>query len=91
LGEIAELDKRWGGGYCSIMKHLLTALLTREGDGFVALCPEIEVVSQGDTVEEAKANLREAVELFFECASASEIEVRLSSESYVSAMEVEVA
>ena len=73
------------------MKRLLTALLTREGDGFVALCPEIEVVSQGDTVEEAKANLREAVELFFECATPAEIEERLSSESYVSAMEVEVA
>ena len=62
-----------------------------EGDGFVALCPEIEVVSQGDTVEEAKANLREAVELFLECASPAEIEDRLSSEAYVSALEVEVA
>jgi predicted RNase H-like HicB family nuclease len=73
------------------MKRLLTALLTREGDGFVALCPEIDVVSQGDTVEEAKANLREAVELFLEFASAGEIEERLSSEAYVSALEVEVA
>lgn len=73
------------------MKRLLTALLTREGNGFVALCPEIEVVSQGATVEEAKANLREAVELFFECASPAEIEERLSSEAYISAMEVEVA
>jgi len=73
------------------MKQLLTALLTREGNGFVALCPEIEVVSQGDTVEEAKANLREAVELFLECASPAEIEDRLSSETYVSALEVEVA
>ena len=57
----------------------------------MALCPEIEVVSQGDTVEEAKANLREAVELFLECASPAEIEDRLSSEAYVSALEVEVA
>jgi predicted RNase H-like HicB family nuclease len=73
------------------MKHALTALLTREGNGFVALCPEIDVTSQGDTVEEAKANLREAVELFFECASVAEIKDRLSSESYISALEVEYA
>lgn len=91
LGKIPELDKRRARGQVAFMKRLLTALLTREGDGFVALCPEIEVVSQGDTVEEAKANLREAVELFLECASALEIEERLSSESYISAMEVEVA
>jgi predicted RNase H-like HicB family nuclease len=51
------------------MKRTLTAVLIREDDGFVALCPEIDVASQGDTVEEAKSNLREAVELFFECAS----------------------
>jgi predicted RNase H-like HicB family nuclease len=73
------------------MKHSLTAVLTSEGDGFVAFCPEIDVVSQGDTVEEAKANLREAVELFLECASTTEIGERLSFESFVSAMEVEVA
>lgn len=73
------------------MKRSMTAVLTREGDGFVALCPDIDVVSQGDTVEEAKANLREAVELFFECASGAEIDERLSSEAFVSFMEVEVA
>jgi predicted RNase H-like HicB family nuclease len=73
------------------MKRMLTAVLTREDDGFVALCPEIGVVSQGDTVEQAKANLREAVELFFECASEVEIGERLSSEAFVSALEVEVA
>ena len=73
------------------MKQTLTAILTREGDGFVALCPEVDVVSQGATVEEAKANLREAVELFFECASDEEVRQRMASESYISAMEVQVA
>lgn len=73
------------------MKRSLTAVLTREADGFVALCPEVDVASQGDTVEEAKANLREAVELFFECASDEEIDERLSSEAFVSSMEVEIA
>jgi predicted RNase H-like HicB family nuclease len=73
------------------MKHILTAILTREDGGFVALCPEVDVASQGATVEEAKANLQEAVELFFECASEEEIQQRMSSESYVSMMEVQLA
>ena len=73
------------------MTKSLTALLTREGDGFVALCPEVDVASQGDTVEEAKANLKEAVELFFEFATDVEVGQRLASESFVSSLEVQVA
>lgn len=73
------------------MTRTLTAVLLREAGGFVALCPEIDVASQGDTVEEAKANLREAVELFFECASEEEVQERLASESFVSSLEVQVA
>jgi predicted RNase H-like HicB family nuclease len=73
------------------MKRVLTAILTREDGGFVAMCPEVDVVSQGGTVEEAKANLKEAVELFFECASEAEVRQRMASESYISAMEVQVA
>ncbi len=61
------------------MTKSLTALLTREGDGFVALCPEVDIASQGTTVEEAKANLKEAVELFFECATPEELDQRLST------------
>ena len=73
------------------MKHTLTAILTREDAGFVALCPEVDVASQGTTVEEAKANLKEAVELFFECASETELRQRMASESFISSMEVQVA
>ncbi|MDL5045363.1 type II toxin-antitoxin system HicB family antitoxin [Oscillatoria amoena NRMC-F 0135] len=73
------------------MTRSLTAVLIREDGGFVALCPEIDVASQGDTVEEAKLNLKEAVELFFECASPEEIAERLSSESFVSSLEVSIA
>ena len=65
-----------------------TAVLEREGDGFVAICPELDVVSQGDTVEEAQANLLEAVELFLETASAAEVTERLHSEIYVTRIEV---
>lgn len=73
------------------MTRSLTAVLIREDDGFVALCPEVDVASQGGTVEEAKGNLREAVELFFECAAPEEIAARLSSEAFVSSLEVEIA
>ena len=48
----------------------LTAIIEREGDGYVALCPEVDVASQGTTIGEARANLIEALELFFETADA---------------------
>lgn len=73
------------------MNKTLTAIIQKEGNGYVALCPEIDVVSQGDSIEAAKDNLREAVELFFECASPAEIDQRFSKESYISSLEVEVA
>ncbi len=60
------------------MTRHLTAIIEREGDGYVALCPELDIASQGDTVPEARANLQEALELFFETASVQEIETRLS-------------
>ena len=69
----------------------LTAIIEREDDGYVALCPELDIASQGATVTEARANLKEALELFFETASAAEIQERLHSEVYVTQVEVEVA
>ena len=74
------------------MKRLqLTGLLEREGDGYVSLCPELDVASQGNSVEEALANLREAVELFLESASHSEIESRYHPEVIVSRFEASYA
>ena len=73
-----------------MQSHQFTAFIEREDDGFVALCPELDVASQGGTVEEAKANLAEAVELFLETASAAEIESRLHSEVFVTRLEVTV-
>lgn len=58
------------------MTRQLTAMIEREGDGYVSLCPELDVASQGDTVQEASHNLREAVELFFETASPEEFSHR---------------
>jgi predicted RNase H-like HicB family nuclease len=60
-----------------------TAILEREGDLYVALCPELDVASQGSTVEEATANLKEAVELFLEAADPQEVAERQHSEVFV--------
>jgi predicted RNase H-like HicB family nuclease len=65
-----------------------TAIVEREGDGYVALCPELDVASQGASVEEATANLREAVELFLESADASEVEQRLHGEVFVTRLDL---
>jgi predicted RNase H-like HicB family nuclease len=64
----------------------LTAVIEREGDGYVATCPELDIVSQGDTVEQARLHLVEAVEGFFEVASPSEIERRWKTDTYVMAI-----
>jgi predicted RNase H-like HicB family nuclease len=68
-------------------KCSLTAFVEREGDGYVSLCPELDIASQGDTVEEASANLKEAVELYLECADAQEIKNRLTGEVHISRFE----
>ena len=68
----------------------LTAIIEREGDGYVALCPELDVASQGHSVEEARSSLREAVELLLETADPSEIEQRLHGEVFVTELEVAV-
>jgi predicted RNase H-like HicB family nuclease len=68
----------------------LTAIIEREGTGYVGLCPEFDIASQGDTIESARANLQEAVELFLDTADPSEIEQRRHSEVFVTRLEVEV-
>ena len=72
------------------MNRRLTAIIEREGDGYVALCPELDIASQGDSVEAARENLREALELFFECAPAEEAARRLAGEVYITHIEVAV-
>jgi len=72
------------------MRRHLIVLIEREGDGYVSLCPELDVASQGDTIEEAKNNLQEALELFFECASEEEIVRRQKNEIYVGRVEIAI-
>jgi predicted RNase H-like HicB family nuclease len=73
-----------------VQVHHFTALIEREGDGFVALCPELDIASQGEDVEDARRNLQEALELFFETAGPQEIQERLHSEIYVTRLEISV-
>lgn len=68
----------------------ITAIIQREGDGYWSLCPELDLASQGDTLEEARSNLIEALELFFETAAPSEIEHRLNNEVFVEPLEIKV-
>lgn len=75
-----------------IMTHhqRFTAIIERENEEYVALCPELDIASQGKTVEEARLNLIEAIELFYEVADPSEIEERLKGETFVTQLEVTV-
>jgi predicted RNase H-like HicB family nuclease len=72
------------------MKRQLTAIIEREGNGYVSLCPELDIASQGETIEAARKNLQEALELFFEAASKEEIKDRLREEVYITQVEVAV-
>jgi predicted RNase H-like HicB family nuclease len=71
-------------------KRSFTVIIEKEGNGYVSLCPELDIASQGDSIEEARNNLVEAVELFLETAAPSEIQERLHEEVLVTRMEVSV-
>ena len=64
-------------------QQLFTAIIEREDDMYVATCPELDIASQGDSVEEARDNLIEAIELFLEVADPSEINSRLHDGVFV--------
>jgi predicted RNase H-like HicB family nuclease len=68
----------------------LTAIVQEEGDVFVALCPELDIASQGSTVEEATSNLREAVDLFLQTADPVEVSARLETRIFVTHFEAGV-
>jgi predicted RNase H-like HicB family nuclease len=71
-------------------KHQFTAVIEREGKGYVSFCPELDVASQGQSIEEARQGLQEAIELFLESASPSEVKKRLHTEVLVTRLEVAV-
>ena len=69
----------------------LSAVLNPEDDGYVSLCPELDIASQGNTIPEALANLKEAVEGFLETASPEEVRTRLKEPALFTHFEVECA
>jgi predicted RNase H-like HicB family nuclease len=71
-------------------KQQLTAIIEREGHQYVSLCPELDIASQGDSVEQARQNLQEAVELFLETADPTEVRKRLHSEVFITRLEVAI-
>ena len=68
----------------------VSAVIEREGDGCVGFCPEFDAPSQGDTVEDARSNLTEALTSFFETAEASEIDPRFQPDVFVTQVHVTV-
>ncbi len=70
----------------------LTIVLEPDDEsGFTALCPELDVASQGETEDEAAANLREAVDLLLETAPRAEIQRRFRPGVRIRSMEVAYA
>ena len=73
------------------MKRKFTAVLRREEDHYVAFTPDLDIASQGTNPEEALANLREAVNLFLECAPSEEVNERLIEDAWITQFEAEYA
>ena len=69
-------------------RQRLTAIIEQENDGYVSLCPELDIASHGGSIEEARANLIEALTLFFETADPSEVARRFHGEVFVTQIEV---
>ena len=72
------------------MTYKFSAIIEKEDKWFVALCPELDVASQGKTIERALANLREAVQLYVESASRKEVQAALSATPLLTTFEIAV-
>jgi len=68
----------------------LTTVIRGENDAYVALCPELDIASHGDSVDEARAMLIEAVQGWFETASEAEIAESIPSTIHIERLELEV-
>ena len=85
-----EKYRHYAEVFVQAANHLRIDGKTESDDMYVSLCPDIDVASQGNTIEEAKANLKEAIELFFETASKDEIKQRLHDEVLVTNLQVAI-
>jgi len=68
----------------------LLSIIEREGDGYVSWCPQLDIASQGDSIEQARDNLQEALTIFFEIASDDEVQHRRREDIFVTQLEVAV-
>ena len=84
--DIKVLDTPEKSNPATLMANSYTALIHKEDDGYVALCPELDVASQGTTVEEARANLQEAITLLLEHAPEEEMQRREKREMFVTSV-----
>jgi predicted RNase H-like HicB family nuclease len=71
-------------------KVILAAVFEREDDVYVAICPELSIASHGESLDEARKNLIEALEGWFETASETEIEDSIPSEVHIEKLELAV-
>ena len=71
------------------MNYRVSIIIKREEDWYVALCPELDIASQGKSVEEARTNLREAIMMYLEHADPSEIDLP-TEPPFVSALDIAV-
>lgn len=74
------------------MSLKVSIVIEKDENGFYAYCPELEgCQTQGDTFEEAMANIKEAVELYLETLTDEEKKDYLSKEILTTTLEVKVA
>lgn len=74
------------------MSYQVNIIIEKDEDGYYAYSPELEgCQSQGDTLEEVKANIKEAVELYLETLSDLEKQKLLQKEVLTMTLEVQVA
>jgi predicted RNase H-like HicB family nuclease len=74
------------------MTYKIGVIIEKDDAGFYAYCPELDgCQTQGDTLEEVMANIREAVALYLETLPEDERSACLSKEILTSSLEVEVA
>lgn len=74
------------------MKYTVNVIYEKDEHGYYVFCPQLEgCQSQGDTFEEARANIQEAIELYLETLNQEEITERLSHEVISSSLEIALA
>jgi len=74
------------------MSYKVSVIIEKDEDGYYAYCPELEgCQTQGDSIEEVLANIKEAVELYLETLSEAETKALLSKEILTTSLEVKIA